>query len=446
MSTNEASIPPPINNVDKIRLLVITMGGPRQALIEKMFASSPTLSSEFDLTFSPGVPSRSIRARVPLYEMALKCGLLDEMPDVPPPPQKAAVIAAAALAADDQAPAANSTPQQDFADDLWRRAKSLSRDRSVLACTFAHLIAITKHCDELKKTGRGYDLIMEDNCRVLICLAPRSDEEKEEEGGSVAAHTIREAIRLSKLQSLDEKSKSNDDLGMILFGYLGPIDSVKWTHETYIPNHSQREKEEEVKLVPFPFNDDLDVDDDDDGGGSEDKTTTSGIKGKMDNINLISTTKKPKIVTLWGAYAYSVTPRGLDAVLTRLRSDLTALLWKSKAMKVHKAKPIDRILPRRIADKGLKVFICSRPVFFRAPMLESKIHAKWDAEFCKSTTVQLDGIGYKWSDMWLSPDEQSSVTRFQSKGVWEPAWSDDLEAIEAAEAAKALKDAVWNKE
>ena len=63
-----------------IKLLVITMGGERQAHIEKMFSSSPNLKMSFIISFSLGVPSRSLRSKTGFFEAFYAAGLLTENP------------------------------------------------------------------------------------------------------------------------------------------------------------------------------------------------------------------------------------------------------------------------------------------------------------------------------------------------------------------------------
>jgi hypothetical protein len=86
-------------------------------------------------------------------------------------------------------------------------------------------------------------------------------------------------------------------------------------------------------------------------------------------------------------------------------------------------KPIDKILPRKImahfGTSPCSVHISTRPTFFRAPMLTSKIHAKWDAGFCQSTQYQLDKIckpGMTWSDLWLTASEKAIVQYHDEHG------------------------------
>ena len=87
-------------------------------------------------------------------------------------------------------------------------------------------------------------------------------------------------------------------------------------------------------------------------------------------------------------------------------------------MKTYKIKPIDKTIPRRTYESGLSVLISNRPFFFRAPMLASKIHRKWDAAFCESTTLQLEKCGMTWDDLALTEAEVESVGRYKEGGSW----------------------------
>lgn len=96
------------------------------------------------------------------------------------------------------------------------------------------------------------------------------------------------------------------------------------------------------------------------------------------------------------------------------------MLWKGKRARFYAVKPIDKILPRQIMNLcgPETVHLQTHPSFFRAPMLTSKIHAKWDPEFCKSTEYQLDKTDLKWSDLWLSPIEEKVIDRRKEFGDW----------------------------
>lgn len=80
------------------------------------------------------------------------------------------------------------------------------------------------------------------------------------------------------------------------------------------------------------------------------------------------------------------------------------------------------MLPRQIISScgAQSVQLATRPAFFRAPMLTSKIHIKWDPEFCKSTEYQLEMTGLAWSDLWLSSQERQAVEHRLATGAWVP--------------------------
>lgn len=122
----------------------------------------------------------------------------------------------------------------------------------------------------------------------------------------------------------------------------------------------------------------------------------------------------------WGAYAYWISKLAYERLLETLRNDVGALLWKGKRARFYSVKPIDKVLPRQVMSLcgEESVQITTHPAFFRAPMLTSRIHAKWDPEFCKSTEYQLDAVGLQWSNLWLSDTEQAAVKRRMETGVW----------------------------
>jgi hypothetical protein len=65
------------NERRKLRVLVISMGGPRQEAIDAMFAEH---SDDFEPpTFCAGIPARTIRVRSEFYRIAHTAGLI---PDV----------------------------------------------------------------------------------------------------------------------------------------------------------------------------------------------------------------------------------------------------------------------------------------------------------------------------------------------------------------------------
>ena len=159
------------------------------------------------------------------------------------------------------------------------------------------------------------------------------------------------------------------------------------------------------------------------------------------------------------AYAYWISYEGYQNVLTALRNDVGAIVWKGKRQRYYKVKPIDKILPRQILrcatataastttdspdrntatdSANAAVRIVSAPCFFRAPMLTSQIHTKWDPSFCDSTEYQLryttntknrnkneddaankDETTNPWSELWLTETERKIIEHHQSTGNW----------------------------
>ena len=51
-------------------------------------------------------------------------------------------------------------------------------------------------------------------------------------------------------------------------------------------------------------------------------------------------------------------------------------------------------------------------------MLTSKIHAKWDPDFCKSTEYQLTQTELAWSSLWLTDSERLVVQHRERTGEW----------------------------
>eukprot|EP00518_Triparma_eleuthera_P008439 CAMPEP_0182486380 /NCGR_PEP_ID=MMETSP1319-20130603/46952_1 /TAXON_ID=172717 /ORGANISM="Bolidomonas pacifica, Strain RCC208" /LENGTH=201 /DNA_ID=CAMNT_0024688457 /DNA_START=1 /DNA_END=603 /DNA_ORIENTATION=- len=200
----------------------------------------------------------------------------------------------------------------DYAEELWRKGRSLNRERSVLACLMAHLKAMREAVEG------GYDVILEDNVRILD--SPES---------------------YQVMRSFIAKAGTS---GVRYFGYLGPRDNLEWLYDKHLPRYAPDE-------APFPFTEHY--------NGEE-------VRG----------------TSLWGAYAYMVSKEAYDAILKKLQEDIGAVMWKGKRMKTYRIKPIDKIVPRRCHEAGAgAVMIVHKPVFFRAPMLQSKIHRKFDAEF-----------------------------------------------------------------
>jgi hypothetical protein len=184
-----------------IKVLCISMGGDRQSYIEKMFSTS----SSFRVTFIPGVPSRSIRNKEGLLNAAYKSGILTEDPQT-------------TFLAGKPSSQTSEWDDMDYPSELWKKGKSLNRERSVLACLMAHLNAMKFAVEN------DYDIILEDNVRMP----------KDLEG---TADSIRSFIA------------SSSTANVRYFGYLGPSDNLSWLYSVHIPSHSLSTP----LHSPFPF-------------------------------------------------------------------------------------------------------------------------------------------------------------------------------------------------
>lgn len=149
----------------KIKILVITLGGERQRILEDMF-SSPGLSDEFEIEFSPGVRQRELRNRVGVLKYAHLAGILpeeewDALEPVVMDENRhdsfniSEVLRCAGVKVNSDRQGSESDKRLYFSEEFWRKAKSLSRDRSVLACSFAHLIAM-KRCIQIGADGKYF--------------------------------------------------------------------------------------------------------------------------------------------------------------------------------------------------------------------------------------------------------------------------------------------------
>ena len=374
----------------RLRPLVITMGSERQAYIMELFRQPQMRDSFEEPAFTPGVPSRSLRTRSEFFRLAYEAGLL-------PRAEWEAIEQAVnnpkyklhpdwffeCLEGVPVTQGRKGSPHDlnlHFSVELWRKAKGINRGRSVLACCFAHLLAMKK-CVQ-----GGYDFILEDNVR-----APPE----------LCAERIWETIDAS-----EELSRSSGNTcHMRYYGWLGSRPNLKWTLSTFAPREGY--PIDGCRVFPFPVTADI---------GDPDEANV------LSDDELLETTghTKPGGTPIWGAYAYSVSKEGYKEVLKNLQSDVGALLWKGKRMRAYIAKPVDKIIPRQImATFGRdSIHVTAQPAFFRAPMLTSKIHTQWDPEFCRSTTYQLQVGGLDWDCLWLSRNELRVVKHHKDTGQW----------------------------
>ena len=441
----------------KLRPLVISMGGDREQHIRAMFRQ-PEMARHFEEpVFSPGVPSRSIRSRKDLLQTAHKAGLLPEMEwqaierayrESTVHQEHPELFFEACLDGIPITPEGRHGSARDksvhYSVELRQKAKTLNRGRSVLGCFLAHLMAM-KTCVE-----EGFDVILEDNVRVAT---------------EVCADRIRGAIAASEQRCRETGVQCH----MRYYGWLGSKPNLEWVLTKHIvskgfpktasavSDSTDRHSGDNLSpavVFPYPtledFAEGTEMSNDtsssmgggvraSDGAGdgtSEKATTKSNPDAREaapddcandtddgdddDSIGKGVGHNKPGGTAIWGAYAYWVSRAGYDTLLSKLRRDVGAMLWKGKRMRQYVAKPIDKVLPRTIAAAIGRdcIHVTGQPVFFRAPMLTSKIHSQWDPEFCKSTEYQLCQTGLRWSDVWLTETERDVVAHCQETGEW----------------------------
>jgi hypothetical protein len=381
------------NGRRKLRVLVISMGGPRQEAIDAMFAE---YSDYFEPpTFCPGIPARSIRVRSEFYRIAHTVGLI---PDV----EWDALQEGFQNALYQEHPnrffeclqnvpittigrlGSTSDLEVHYSVELWRKSKGLNRGRSVLACMLAHLLAMKRLVEE------GFDLILEDNVRLCYDSAQR----------------IWDTMDASE----------SEECHLRYYGWLGSLPNLEWVLDVHSERSGLAAAPDKAFYFPIPkdFDDLVDLHE---TGNSRSTTIPVTASSSCPKPTAHQT---PGGTPIWGAYSYWISRVGYDALLRRLRCDVGAMLWKGKRMRAYVVKPIDKVLPRHvIAALGrTHVHVTRQPAFFRAPMLTSKIHAQWDPEFCKSTQYQLSRTNLTWNDLWLTTLELKIVQHNEACGEW----------------------------
>jgi hypothetical protein len=406
----------------KLKVLVITMGGIRQEQIQNMFDNH--LKEHFESpVFSPGIPSRELRNRYRFLYWANQAGLL--------PTEEWQAIHDANATGNYNGPMSNKFfgcladievesgaegglqrrrgSQDDvklhYSVELWRKGRAINRGRAVLACSWAHLIAMKK------LTEQSFDMILEDNVRTLTDGAQSSKQ---------------------VWDTLDATAKwenaSNEKCHLVYHGWLGSVTNLQWIFQTHAATRKYMLKASISSIFPFPRQEHLDEDlaklegeearedDDYDECQTKDKIRKGG---KEDNKNKYMHAG-PGGNPVRGMFAYWISSDGYQKLMECLQNDVGAMLWKGKRARTYSVKPIDKIVPRQVMTLlgTSSVQLSTHPSFFRAPMLTSKIHTQWDPEFCKSTTYQLEATDLKWSDLCLEKAEQEIVHHHGKTGVW----------------------------
>jgi len=389
----------------KLRVLVITMGGPREEAVKKMFAEC---SQHFEPpSFCPGVPARGLRTRQFFFQIAHQAGLIPaaewealQLASQNPQFQKRPDLFFECLK---DVPVTTSRhgsqahQELHYSVELWRKSKALNRGRNVLGCLLAHLIAMKKLVEE------NYDIILEDNIRMPL---------------EMAADRIWDTIDAS------EKSKGAK-CHLRYYGWLGSLPNLKWVLNIHSnrksvtgsgSDHSPKNGCKNAKIFYFPIVSDFDNNEENaDTDDAEEDDTQELIRDSSEEGHTT-----PGGTAIWGAYAYWISEEGYNSLLKKLRCDVGAILWKGKKMRQYLVKPIDKIIPRQVtaAFSRENIHVTNNPAFFRAPMLTSKIHSKWDPKFCSSTQYQLGTTSLSWSDLWLTEIERRIVEHHIETGEW----------------------------
>ena len=330
-----------------------------------------------------------------------------------------------------------------YSVELWCKAKSLGRQRSVLACLLAHLTAM-----RVLVEGEG-DLILEDNVRAPVGGRGGGggwgwdDDDAggggeggdgggygDEAGWCECAERVWETLRASEGRS----EMTGEPCHLRYYGWLGSRENVGWV----LGEHAGRFREGGRRdgagagagplPVVFPFATPKDLGRDRPapgrregkeaggtgaGGGDGNGSAKAGGKGGTSPPASPPPSPPPSSgVPIWGAYAYWISAEAYGALMDDLRTDVGSILWTSRKMRGYSVKPIDKVLPRKVGELMGRggggpaggggttaitspecIHVTSLPAFFRAPMLRSTIHAQWDAEFCVSTEYQLGVAG-----------------------------------------------------
>lgn len=364
-----------------------------------------------------------------------------------------------------------------YSMELWRKGKALNRDRSVFACTLAHLIAmkrmVGKNADSEndlnssveKCGGNDFDFILEDNTRAFAGLGciPCAETENvvdknyEWTGWSCeCANRIWDFIEASNYDASGNKMGQVDDGNPMSFtqvppchlryyGWLGSLPNLTWLYQCHIPRTGFNGGI--GTIFPFPTKHDMALD----------LSTESHFNQKSQNEGLYrdnealygsnvreevrTDAKEPKFSTpggtaIFGAFAYTISAPAYRSLIHQLQNDVGSMLWKSKKMRAYKVKAIDKILPRHVRENFGRnsVHVTNKVAFVRGPMLGSLLHKHWDKSFCESTewqfslsccessisaphNINVDGSNV-WDRVWLPESERKIVEHRKFCGEW----------------------------
>ena len=353
-----------------------------------------------------------------------------------------------------------------YSVELWWKSKSISRERGVLACFLAHLIAMRQLVED------GYDLILEDNVRAPLFGAEGGDGgsaggdlEAEVDKYCECAERIWAAMEAS--ERLSNASRGNGQVDgdeneeitskechLRYYGWLGSKPNLRWLYETHIPRMRARVDWDDGSnggggVFPYPTLEEFRADKPvpkrsssklsneekkSDGDASDEKPNDNNQEGQKEEKE---EEEKGSGTPIWGAYAYWISRPAYESLISDLRSDVGAILWRGKNMPAYIVKPIDRVLPRRTMQRFGRdaVHVATVPAFYRAPMLQSTIHSQLDVEFCKSSEYQMKQVAgaesslekckpkskpktLGWDSLWLTDEERGVIAQRIETGDW----------------------------
>ncbi|KAL7470632.1 hypothetical protein ACHAXS_010882 [Conticribra weissflogii] len=366
-----------------------------------------------------------------------------------------------------------------YSMELWRKGKALNRDRSVFACTLAHLIAmkrlVGKNADaendlnngNEKCGGNDFDFILEDNTRAFVGLeatycretGKRVDGNCEWTGWSCeCANRIWDFIEASnhdvKANKIGQVDNSNSvrftqvpPCHLRYYGWLGSLPNLTWLYKCHIPRTGLYNKGgEKCAIFPFPTKHDMSLDlraERQFNQKSPDRVMPRDDEaqpGSNVRSEVRRDAKEPKFsipggTAIFGAFAYTISAPAYRSLIYQLQNDVGSMLWKGKKMRSYKVKAIDKILPRHVREQFGRnsVHVTNKVAFVRGPMLGSLLHQHWDKSFCESTewhfslsccessTSSLDNVGdgsNVWDQVWLPDSERRIVEHRKCSGKW----------------------------
>jgi hypothetical protein len=249
--------------------------------------------------------------------------------------------------------------QVHYSVELWRKAKTINRGRSVLACLLAHLIALQKFTSS-PDDENSFDIIVEDNVRVPISSSSSSHND-ESSSSSICATRIRETIQASRAY----QQETGTTCHLRYYGWLGSLENLQWIHECHLPKRSfqfasssslSSSTKTTTTVAPFPTTQDIACDLLEMKNKQEQplELLTMAIQAQAsfaenkeeeeenhhdDNHQTVAKEqhqpRPPGGTPVWGAYAYWISKQGYEHVLNELQQDVGSILWKSKRARYY---------------------------------------------------------------------------------------------------------------